>query len=188
MHNSVDDKCYNELRSLLEEIRTTKLVFRSNANASFVSPVLIRGNYQSNFDSNSKYNRSSIYLNNNNNNDKQILPITMPYSSYVPSYLNSYTNKSYTRGLTNSTDYLNKPYNTTYQTSLTPYGSYRNLEPKETPKSNSSWVGSQNESFRTNQEYQSNYETKSNANTGYNNTSNAEKNNIQVVCSHSLFT
>ena len=143
------------MRSLLEEIRTTKLVFRSNANASLMSPVIIRGNYQRDYDV-SKYNRSSNYMN-SSTTDKQIMPIGMPYSSYVPAYLSSYTNKSYTRGITNSSDYLNKPYNT----SLAPYSSHKSLDIKEiSPKGTSSWVGSQTETNRSNQDFQTNYESK----------------------------
>jgi hypothetical protein len=119
-----------------------------------MSPVIIRGNYQRDLDT-SKYNRSSNFM--NSTVDKQIMPVTMPYSAYVPAYLSSYTNKSYTRGITNSSDYLNRPYTST----LAPYSSYKSLDIKDMqPKGTSSWVGSQTETNRSNQDFQTNYESK----------------------------
>ena len=143
----------------MEEIRATKLVFRNNNPTSFVSPILVRNGYQNSFDNN-KYTRS--YLNNDN---KQLLPagLPLPYSSYVPSYLNTYglgnNNKTYTRGITNSTDYLNRPYTATFQTAIAPYSSYKNLDTNKSTNYNS-WVGSQNESCRTSQDYLNNVESK----------------------------
>jgi hypothetical protein len=125
-HITTDDKCYNELRGLLEEIRATKLMFRNNNNNSisnYVTPVIIRNNYQRDFDH--KYNRNSNYL----NADKQIMPIGS-IVSYTPSYLNNLTstvNKGSSRGIHNSSDYL------THKYTHTPY--VKQLDYKE--KSNS---------------------------------------------------